>query len=132
MGVRTIEQKMDDSSIWDGAAPVGSPVFASDMESFAEGSVGGLFDFGNSRPIVMAQMVIKFGSGTTSWTLSLVDKDAVEVVIAGDSSAAPVFSTDRIGVLAGLIILEGQKIKLVSVAGPTTASRARITVQNVD
>lgn len=132
MGVRTIEQKMDDSNVWDGAAPAGDPVLASDMESFAEGTAGGLFDFGNDRPIMLKQMVVKFGSGTTSWTISLVDKDDVEVELASVSDALPFFSTDAVGALAGLILLEGQKLKLVSAGGPTTASRARVSVQNVD
>lgn len=131
MGVRTIEQKMGAANLWNGAAPVGPPVLGNDMESFPEGAAGGLFDFGNDRPIALHQVVIKFGSGTTSWTLSLVDVDAVEVVVASASSNAPLFSTALVGPVAGLILLEGQKLKLVSVGGPTSAARARISTSTI-
>lgn len=131
MSVRTIQQKMDNSSVWNGAAPVGSPVLGDDMEAFAEGAAGGLFDFANDNPIEVKQIMVKFGSGTTSWSLSVVDIDTVETEIASASTSDPLFSTSQVGPLAGLILLEGQKLKLVSVGGPTTASVARVSVDQV-
>jgi hypothetical protein len=107
----------------------GEATLANDMESYAEGVNGGLFDFGQENPILVQQVLVKFGSGTTSWTLSLVDVDAVETVVASASSAAPYLATLYDGdSVSGLILLQGQKLKLVSVGGPTTASVARISV----
>ena len=104
-------------------------VVGNDMESHPEGVVGGLFDFGNADPLLLNQVFIKLGSGTTSWSLSLVDVDDVEAVIAGASNADPYLATLYDGdSVSGLILLQGQKLKLVSVGGPTTASRARISV----
>ncbi|MBW2288645.1 MAG: hypothetical protein JRG90_12565 [Deltaproteobacteria bacterium] len=113
------------------AAAVGSAVIDNNMESFPESVTGGLFDFENTRPIVISQIMIKFGSGTTSWSLVLVDLDAVEIELAAASSALPFISTDEAGALAGLILLEGQALKLTSTGGPTTASRARISVDQL-
>lgn len=104
-------------------------VLASDMESHPESPTGGLFDFQNDDPILVNQVMIKFGSGTTSWSLSLVDIDSVETVVASASSADPYLATLYDGdSVSGMIILQGQKLKLVSAGGPTSASRARVTV----
>lgn len=127
MSARTIEQKMDSSSVWNGAAPAGSVVAANDMEAFPEGSAGGLFDFGNPDPIRVLQIFIKFGTGTTSWSLSLVDNDDVETVVANASSADPLLITQHDGGVGGMLLLEGQKLKLVSAGAPVTASQARIS-----
>jgi hypothetical protein len=131
MSVRTIEQKMDASSVWNGAAPAGTPTLGNDLETFAEGTVGGLFDFGNDRPIIVKQVVINFGSGTTSWSLSLVDVDAVETIVASASSAVPFIAVESDSLPGGLILLEGQTLKLVSAGGPTSAARARISVDQL-
>lgn len=120
---------MNTSSVWNGAAPVGAAVNENDMEAYPEGAVGGLFDFENEGPLIVKHAVIKFGSGTTSWSLSLVDVDSVETIVASASSASPYFASLWNGKdLSGLILLQGQKLKLVSIGGPTTASRARISV----
>lgn len=108
--------------------PSGTPSLGDDLESFVEGVTGGLFDFGNDNPIFLQQILVRFGSGTTSWSLSLVDVDSVETQIASGANADPLLSTRTAGALAGLIILEGQKLKLVSAGGPTTASVARVSV----
>ena len=130
MSVRTIEQKMNAASVWNGAAPVGTPVSGSDMESYPEGAAGGLFDFENNNPITVKQIAIAFGSGTTSWKLELIDKDAVPVEVKAGTSLTYFanFASGEAG--AGLILLEGQKLKLTSVGGPTTAARARVTVSS--
>lgn len=104
---------------------------ANDMESYPEGVTGGLFDFENENPIFVAQIMIKFGSGTTSWSLVLVDVDAVEIEVAAASSAVPFVANSGDSLPGGLILLQGQKLKLVSVGGPTTASRARISVDQL-
>jgi hypothetical protein len=108
-----------------------TPTLADDIEAFAESFHGGLFDFGQNKPTLVSQIFIKPGTGTTSWSLSLVDKDGVEAVVASASNSNPYLATVRNGESAsGLILLEGQKLKLTSVGGPTTASRARITVSS--
>lgn len=104
---------------------------ANDMEAFPEGITGGLFDFENENPIIVQQIMIKFGSGTTSWSLVLVDVDAVETEVASASSAVPLVAAANDSLPGGLIILQGQKLKLTSAGGPTTASRARISVDQL-
>ena len=106
----------------------GESVPGDDMESYPEGVVGGLFDFAESNPIIVKQIVIKFGVGTTSWTLSLIDKDAVEVVVATGTALTYFanFANGQPG--AGLLVLEKQTLKLVSVGAPTTAARARVGI----
>jgi hypothetical protein len=106
----------------------GESVPGNDMEAFPEGVNGGLFDFENTDPIFICQIMVKFGSGTTSWSLVLVDADAVEVELASAASADPYIAAAHDGAPGNLIILQGQKLKLVSSGGPTTASRARISV----
>ena len=128
MSARTIEQKMNAASVWNGAAPVGNAVNANDMESFPEGAVGGLFDFGNTDPIRVLQVFVKFGSGTTSWSLTLIDKDAIETIVASAANSDPLVITPHDGGVGGMLLFDGQKLKLVSVGGPTTASQARISV----
>ena len=104
-------------------------VSGNDMDAFPEGISGGLFDFGVQDPMIVQQLVIKFGSGTTSWALELVDVDGVATQVAGASSAAPYFASTWNGRDAsGLILLQGQKLRLSSAGGPTSASRARISV----
>lgn len=131
MSVRTIEQKMNSVSVWNGAAPVGNKVLGNDIESYPEGASGGLFDFQNDNPIIVRQILVQFGSGTTSWSLTLVDIDAVEIEVASGASAAPLVASITDALPGGLIILQGQKLKLTSAGGPTTASRARISVDRV-
>lgn len=129
MSARTIEQKMGAANLWNGAAPIGDMVPGNDMEAFPEGAAGGLFDFEITKPHIVAQVMIKFGTGTTSWALAVVDVDAVETVVASASTNAPYLATLYDGdSVSGLILLEGQKLKLTSLGGPTTASRARISI----
>lgn len=122
MGVRTIEQKITATNQFNGAAPVGAAVLGNDMESFPAGAVGGLFDFANTGPIQVEQISIKLG-GQTSWTLNLVDVDAVEVLVLSGTTEASVFDSTTKPYL-----LQGQKLKLDTV-GATTAMRARMSVR---
>ena len=128
MSARTIEQKMSSGSPWDGAAPAGDAVFANDMESFSEGAAGGLFDFKNKNPIEVIQVMIGFAAGTTLWNLIVVDIDDVEINVELGGNALPFFATIGNGGVAGLILLQGQKLKLTSLGGTTVPSRARISV----
>jgi hypothetical protein len=106
-----------------------TPVLANDMEAYAASFHGGLFDFANDDPIFVVQIVIHFGSGTTSWLLELVDIDSTPITVAGASNATPYFANFASGESgAGLIILQGQTLRLTSVGGPTTAAVARISV----
>ena len=127
MSAHTIEQKMDDSSVCGGVAPATESSQNNDMEVFAEGSVGGLFDFGNKDPLRILQFFLAPGSGTSSWTLKLVDADDVETTIASAGNNTPVLITVNDGGVGGMILLEGQKLKLESSGGPTSASQARIS-----
>jgi len=144
-GVFTIATVVDPTTITTVEAPAGDETFSGgtvtgdifaatsapsigyDMESYPESVMGGLFDFGQTRPLGIAQIVIQFGSGTTGWTLELIDKDGVAVTVATGSSLSYFanYASGEPG--AGLILLQGQKLKLTSTGGPTTASRARIT-----
>lgn len=106
----------------------GVATLANDMEAYAESVKGGLFDFGNSEPWLIQQVVIKPGTGTTSWKLELIDVDSEAVEVAAAASADPYFASIWNGKdVSGLILLEGQRLKLTSVGAPTTTSRARIS-----
>lgn len=121
MGFRTIEQKITAANQFTGAAPAGTAAMGNDMESFPAGTVGGLFDFANADPARVAQIAIKFG-GQSSWALTLVDKDAVEVPLLNGTTETGLVTTT-----CNPLVLQGQKLKLVT-TGATTAMRARITV----
>jgi hypothetical protein len=121
MAIRTIEQKITAAAQFTGAAPVGVAVKGDDLESYPAGAAGGLFDFANTDPIQVKQIAIKFG-GQSSWALTLVDKDAVEVpLLAGTTETGLVTTT------CNAYVLQGQKLKLVT-TGATAAMRARISV----
>jgi hypothetical protein len=99
---------------------VGTAINASNLESFPAGTVGGLFDFGGTKPLRIAQIAIKFG-GQSTWTFAIVDKDGIEfTVLSGTTEAGLLNTTLR------PILLQGQKLKLVTV-GASTAMRARIS-----
>jgi len=126
MSARTIEQKIAAGSNFDGTAPTTTRVNEKDMERYPEDTVGGLFEFGLDRPTDLIQVMIKFG-GQATWSLSLVDADDVEIVLASGTTEASFFSTTDVGPLAGLLLLEGQRLKLVT-AGASTAMVARVSV----
>jgi len=121
MALRTIEQKITAASQFNGAPPVGPAVNEYDMERYPTGVVGGLFDFANANPLELKQIFVKFG-GQSSWSLSLVDVDAVETVLLSGTT-----ETFLANLTLGLILLQGQKLKFVT-TGATTAMVARITV----
>jgi hypothetical protein len=121
MAIRTIEQKITAGSQFTGAAPAGAAVLNNDMERHPTGVVGGLFNFATTKPVRVEQFSIKFG-GQASWTLNLVDVDAVETLLLSGTTEASLVNTSLRPWL-----LEGQKLKLVTV-GATTAMVARISV----
>jgi hypothetical protein len=121
MSIRTIEQKIAAGSQFNGLAPAGSPVLGNDLESYAEGVNGGLFDFAHPSPLKLVQVAIKFG-GQASWSLNLVDKDSVEVEVLSGTTNTSLLEAD-----CNIIVLQGQKLKLVT-TGATTAMRARISM----
>ncbi len=98
------------------------------MESYPEGAVGGLFGFAQDDPVLVQQIVIKFGAGTTSWKIELVDKDAVAVEVASGVGLSYFanFANGQAG--AGLALLQKQTLKLTSIGVTTTAARARIGI----
>jgi hypothetical protein len=120
MALRTIEQKIAAASQFTGVAPVGALSRAYDMERYAVGA-GGLFDFANANPVQLKQVFIKLG-GQSSWTLKLVDVDAVETTILSGTTETFVANTTL-----NPYILQGQKLKLETV-GATLAMVARMTV----
>lgn len=123
MPARTVQQSISATDQFDGTAPTGTAVFGNDMEAFPEEDVGGLFDFANKDPIQILQIAIKFG-GQTSWSLVLVDIDAVEITIAAGTTETQLWD-----VTSRFVILQGQKLKLVT-ASATTAMVARISITN--
>jgi len=76
----------------------------------------------------LVQAMIQFGAGATSWALSLVDVDGVEIIVAQASTADPFIASVYDTLPGGLLILQGQKLKLVSVGVTTTAARARMSI----
>lgn len=128
MSVRTIEHKLATATVWPGTAPTTGVVFGNDMEAYPEDAQGGLFDLGETKPMQVAQIVFKPGTGTTAWELAVVDVDAVEIPIASGADDSPYVATMDGGQNgAGFILLEGQTLKLTSVTAPSTASRIRIS-----
>lgn len=119
--MRTIEQKITATYQFNGVAPTTIKVDQYDMERFPTDTVGGLFDFGMTKPARLEQVIVKLG-GQSSWSLSLVDVDATEVVILSGTTEVQVVNASL-----KLVMLEGQKLKLVT-AGATTAMVARVTV----
>jgi len=120
MAIRTIEQQVAAASQFTGVTPVGVLTRANDMERYAVGA-SGLFDFTNTSPVQVRQIFVKFG-GQSTWTLKLVDADAVEATILSGTTEAFLLNTSL-----NLILLQGQKLKLETV-GATLAMRARVSV----
>lgn len=121
MALRTLEQKITATNQFDGTAPSGAVTREYDMERYAAQATGGLFDFANANPIQLKQIFITFG-GQATWSLSLVDVDAVETVLLSGTNETFLANTTL-----NLFVLQGQKLKLVT-AGATTAMVARVTV----
>lgn len=119
--MRTIEQKITATNQFSGVAPATTKVIQFDMERFPTDTVGGLFDFGLTRPARLEQIFVKLG-GQSSWSLALVDVDAVEATVLSGTTEAQIVNTSL-----KLVLLEGQKLKLVT-TGATTAMVARITI----
>lgn len=126
MSVRTIEQKITAASDFNGVLPTTTKVLEFDMERFPTDTVGGLFDFENSNPLQVHQVLIKFG-GQTTWSLVIVDVDTVETTLASGTTEAELLVTNQVGPLAQFILLEGQALKLVT-SGASAAMVARISV----
>lgn len=121
MSLRTIEQNILAGSQFTGAAPASVPILGNDLERYVPGVVGGLFTFNHDKPMRIEQISIKFG-GQASWTLNLVDANAIEtLLLSGTSEVSLVNSVLRPW------LLQGQRLKLVTV-GATTAMMARISV----
>jgi len=120
MALRTIEQKITAASQFTGVAPVGTVTREYDMERYPTGTVGGLFDFANPNPIQLKQFFAKLG-GQSSWSLSVVDVDGVATALLSGTTEAFIANTTL-----NLVILQGQKLKLVT-TGATTAMTARAT-----
>jgi len=120
MALRTIEHKITAGSQFTGAAPVGTVTRELDMERYPTGTAGGLIDFANPNPIQVKQIFIKLG-GQSSWTLQMIDTDAVATTVLSGTTETFVANTTL-----NLILLQGQKLKLVTVAA-STAMVARVT-----
>jgi len=120
MAIRTIEQKITAGSQFTGAAPTTTMARAYDMERYPTDTVGGLVDFANPNPIQIKQIFIKFG-GQASWTLKLIDVDNVKTTLLSGTN-----ETYLANLTLGLILFQGQKLELVTVAA-TTAMVVRVS-----
>ena len=120
MSVNTIEQKIAAGSQFDGTAPTTTPATGNDMLSYPEDTVGGLFDFGNTSPILIHQIAVRLGS-QSAWTIEIEDVDGIAVEVASGTNESSLLLTDL-----DLIVLQGQKL-LIKTTGATDPMRARVT-----
>lgn len=112
----------------DGGSPL-SPTLADDIFKFAEGTVGGLFDFTNtyysfeSRGALELLAVELLLNDQSSWKLEHKDADGnLVTVYSGTTDATVVESMEK-----SLVLLWGSKLLLTTV-GATGAMTGSITV----
>jgi hypothetical protein len=97
---------------------------------FAAAATGGLFDVPNltvydfepNSPLLIASIELNPPAATTAWSISIVDTDANEVVIASGTTDDPYY----VGLQQAHILLWGQKIKVVTSGGAGGAAIAVI------
>lgn len=79
-----IHQKTTVTGVFDGTRPAGAPVFANGLNKYADGEVGGLFDFEQDAPLTVNQYHFDLGA-SVAYTLSIVNLDAAGVPLAGEA-----------------------------------------------
>lgn len=116
MGFRIHRQKITAGAGNDfiGDAPGTVPISGSDIEKdFPTAALaGGLFDFDQDDPLEIAQVQLKLG-GQASWSISILNADATEVVVFSGTTETSFFS----GPDKAFYLHAGQKLKVVTVGG---------------
>jgi len=125
MTVRAHEQSIT-SGNFDGTAPVdATPTASGDVEKrYAAGTTGGLFDFQQTGPVELCLIDLKL-AGQDTWTLSIVDDQSVATVLWSGTIETSFKALDSDSV----VLLKGDRVKLVTTGASTGACRARIGVR---
>jgi hypothetical protein len=121
MGIYTIKQQVDIGSNFTGVAPDGALTEENGVQTYAFGTVAGLFTFPNDAgPYDIVQALIKFG-GQTNWALTVEDGSYSFIWLNGTTDNQLITQAAQM-----VTIPPGATIKLVTTGTITAAMEAAI------
>lgn len=124
-GVRTMEQRIDAGSDFDGTTPPGSVVREFGIEKYASAATGGLFDFSLTEPHMLRSIELKLG-GQTFWTIHKRDTEGDEILYCCGTDETTFVTTE-----ADSIILTDKQKVVVRTVGASGPLIARVTIQQI-
>lgn len=124
LGLRTMEQRMQAGSDFDGSLPTTTVVRADGIEAYPPDTVGGLFDFALKAPVFVRSVELKL-DGQTAWTVHKRDKEGDELLILCGTT-----ETDFLTTLADSFVLTNLQTLVVRTTGSSSPIIARVTIQS--
>jgi hypothetical protein len=106
-----------------GARPTTTPTNGNGMNKFPTDTVGGLFDFEQSEPIVVHNVMADFGT-SVPYSIYIVNLDAAGAVIAGESLLVTSGTAATLSYVSRLTLGAQQAVQLIT-TGATLAMKAR-------
>jgi len=106
-----------------GARPTTTPVIGNGMNKFPTDTVGGLFDFEQSEPIVVHNVMADFG-GSVTYSIYIVNLDANGGVISGESLLVTSGTAATLSYVSRLTLGHKQAVQLIT-SGASAAMKAR-------
>jgi hypothetical protein len=124
LGFRTMEQRIDAGSDFDGTQPVGDVSRENRLEAYPSGIIGGLFDLGLEAPVWVRTVELKLG-GQTAWTVHKKDAQDDELLVLCGTD-----ETDFLTTLSDSFVLNGKERLVVRTTGATGKLICRVTIQS--
>jgi len=107
-----------------GAKPTTTATIGNGMNKFPTDTVGGLFDFEQSEPIVVHNVMADFGVSVT-YSLYIVNLDANGAVISGESLLVTSGTAATLSYISRLTLGAKQAAQLITSGGGASAKMAR-------
>ena len=117
-----IQQLITAGSQFDGAKSTSTQTTGNGMNKFATDTKGGLFDFEQSEPIVVHNVMVDFGS-SIAYQVFIVNLDANGAVISGESMLLTSGTAATLSYITRLTLGVKQAVQIKT----TTASAAMVS-----
>lgn len=118
-----IQQLITAGSQFDGARSTSALTTGNGMNKYATDTKGGLFDFEQSEPIVVHNVMADFG-GSVTYSLYVVNLDGAGAVISGESMLVTSGTGATLSYVSRLTLGPKQAVQLIT-SGATAAMKGR-------
>jgi hypothetical protein len=120
-----IQQLITAASQFNGARSDSTLTAGNGMNKYATDTKGGLFDFEQSEPVIVHNILADFG-GSVTYTVYIVNLDAAGAVIPGESLLLATGTGALLNLALQHIVLGSKQALQLTTTGATAAMKARV------